>query len=99
MGNDVGNVMGNDVGNVMGNAVGNAMGNAVGNANGNAVGNANGNAVGNAKGNAGARNAVIDSRFEGKRREEIAQLSIRLCSEIRKRGYRILWDPQIVVHC
>ncbi len=99
MGNDVGNVMGNDVGNVMGNAVGNAMGNAVGNANGNAVGNANGNAVGNAKGNAGARNAVIDSRFEGKSREEIAQLSIRLCSEIRKRGYRILWDPQIVVHC
>ncbi len=37
------------------------------------------------------------SCFDGMTREEITQMSLRLCSEIRKRGYRILWDPQILV--
>jgi hypothetical protein len=42
---------------------------------------------------------AADPRFAGMSREEIARMSLRLCSEIRRRGYRVLWDPQIVVQC
>ncbi len=37
-----------------------------------------------------------NAAFDDLPKEEITALSIRLCEEIRKRGYRILWDPHIV---
>ncbi len=33
---------------------------------------------------------------DGLTKDEIAALSIKLCEAIRKRGYRILWDPHII---
>lgn len=37
------------------------------------------------------------SQFDRMKPEKIAELSCRLGEEIRKRGYRIMWDPQIVL--
>ncbi len=46
--------------------------------------------------------AIIDAleggltdTFAGLSAEEIAALSIRFAEEVRKRGYRIMWDPQV----
>ena len=38
----------------------------------------------------------LSSTFEDLSQEEIASLSLRLAGEVRKRGYRIMWDPEIV---
>ena len=38
----------------------------------------------------------IDDTFGDLSREEIRDVSIKLGSEVRKRGYRIMWDPAIV---
>ncbi|MBO5623495.1 MAG: hypothetical protein J5959_17905, partial [Butyrivibrio sp.] len=36
---------------------------------------------------------ALDDRFIELNNEEIVKLSIKLCEEIRKRGYRVMWDP------
>ena len=36
------------------------------------------------------------SSFDDLSRDDIASMSIRLGEEVKKRGYRIMWDPQIV---
>ena len=38
-----------------------------------------------------------DDRFSGLDEKEIINISMRLSEEIRKRGYRIVWDPETVV--
>ncbi len=40
--------------------------------------------------------ASVQDPFEGLDQEELAAMSLRLGSEIRKRGYRIIWDPQVI---
>ena len=37
-----------------------------------------------------------DDRFAGLSEEKIIELSFLVCDEIRKRGLRIMWDPQVV---
>ena len=37
-----------------------------------------------------------DDRFAGFSEDEIVELSLRVCDEVRKRGLRIMWDPQVV---
>ena len=39
---------------------------------------------------------AADDRFISLNQEEIVNLSIKLCEEIRKKGYRIVWDPRAV---
>ena len=39
---------------------------------------------------------AADDRFAGLSEEEIIELSLRVCDEVRKRGLRIMWDPQVV---
>lgn len=39
---------------------------------------------------------MVNDPFEGLSNEEIVDMSLRLGGEIRKRGYRILWDPQLI---
>ena len=38
----------------------------------------------------------IDGTFDDLSREDIRDMSIKLGSEVRKRGFRIMWDPQII---
>jgi len=37
-----------------------------------------------------------DKRFEGLSEEKIVELSFLVCNEVRKRGLRIMWDPQVI---
>lgn len=39
---------------------------------------------------------AADDRFISFNQEEIVELSYRLCEEIRKKGYRVVWDPRAV---
>ena len=39
---------------------------------------------------------TADDRFAGLSEEEIIEFSFRVCDEVRKRGLRIIWDPQVV---
>ncbi len=45
---------------------------------------------------AGKRPEAADDRFIAYNDAEIIRLSMKLCEEIRKRGYRIVWDPKAV---
>ena len=37
-----------------------------------------------------------EERFAGLSEEKIIELSFLVCNEVRKRGLRIMWDPQVV---
>jgi glycosyltransferase involved in cell wall biosynthesis len=39
---------------------------------------------------------AADDRFISLNQQEIVDLSFKLCEEIRKKGYRIVWDPRAV---
>ncbi len=39
---------------------------------------------------------AADDRFIELSEAEILRLSMKLCEEIRKRGYRVVWDPEAV---
>ena len=39
---------------------------------------------------------MCDERFLGATPDEISKMNLRLGAEIKKRGYRVLWDPKVV---
>ena len=39
---------------------------------------------------------VNDSYFEAMTDEVLMEMSLRFCEEVRKKGFRILWDPKVV---